>query len=366
MKHCLTFIILILTAVLSFGQSSLVNIKAGSWKNVQSWLFQRIPSDTDDVLLVRDIVVDTNASCRSLTSNGYKITVAEGFHLAITGKDSVAPVDNDTLVSAVTIIYQGGGSVGHTANTGYKSYEYDSLKRVSTIWENPGDSSKIKITRYFYLGNSDVPFKAFFYNPCDLNRGSICYPRYDTTFYTYNNDGVVIKEVSKSRYSEYQLNYERTNDYDIQADSVFKYADYNSFVVTVLNENQDLEITENYKSDTIRFYRVVDNGNIVQQFDTSSSRSDRYVRKYDTNKNPLYKTSIHFPILPMQMLLFQDPEQKNNLLLTEERFKTNVATFLARFRKLYKYKSNGYPSEVFLPNYDGPNTLVVLKFDYTK
>lgn len=358
MKKLLPFFFL-LFANITFGQTSLVNFKEGTWKNKQTWLFQQIPADTNDVVLMHDIVVDTNAICRSLTTNGYNVTIANGFNLKITGKDTIGTVpDNDTLISEIELLYQGDGISKEGEHTSFRRYEYDAMKRVSRTLENnhtgEGDIKK----KFFYLNDSKLPYKTILHDPC-INKyfqdEGVCYQYYDTSYYWYDNSGIVLKDSVISFYSDEENSITTTNKYLVIGDSVFNYSTDSGYMPDYLGR------------DTTHYYRQLKNGNIVKQVQADINRIEYwdYNATYDRRPNPLYKNSVHLPVLLMEQLPFDDTQSLNNTLTHEEIYQP----LGLKYHLLYKYKSNGYPDEVFVVDYDQDGNIYeisICKFHYTK
>src|SRR4051794_40846365 len=50
-------------------------MKAGVWSDHTVWSNNMIPDDTTDIVLSYEMVVDVNATCRSLNTNGHNLTV---------------------------------------------------------------------------------------------------------------------------------------------------------------------------------------------------------------------------------------------------------------------------------------------------
>jgi hypothetical protein len=339
------------------AQTSLVNVKAGTWKNADTWLYQRVPTDSDDVVLLQDIVIDTNAFCRSLTTNGYNITVASGLHLTITGNDSTPGViDNDTLIAALKVSYYGTTSTGTVTDQDYEVYEYDSLKRVLQKVTYAG-FEKDTLT-YYYLQNSPNPYKTIYRNPCDFQSNGKCIPQNDTSYYKYNADGIVIQDSSRSLESVYSLNYKRTYDYTIFGDSVIRYGLTNTFVINSPN------VYELFRNDTTYYSRVMTNGNIVHQVAYNRDWESEHIFSQDHATNPLYRGSIHLPVLPLEMLLLEGPEQINNNLTHEENYSFSGYTQQIKYRSAYRYRRDGFPSEFVLLD-ELNDQLIIFKYQYT-
>ena len=66
--------------------NSVHNIKAGNWSDPSIWSNNKVPGEYDDVLLNYDVIIDVNATCRSLTPQGHAVHVNAGVQLNIVGK----------------------------------------------------------------------------------------------------------------------------------------------------------------------------------------------------------------------------------------------------------------------------------------
>lgn len=80
------------------GFYQVTNIKTGSWNDHTIWSNNIIPDTADAVKLEFDVIVDVNASCKSLTVNGRNVIVNSGVHLTITGEVS-GVILNDGLIA---------------------------------------------------------------------------------------------------------------------------------------------------------------------------------------------------------------------------------------------------------------------------
>jgi len=87
MKALFTFLLFLIINA-TFGQ--IVNVKAGVWSDPTIWSINALPTDTTDIILIYDIVIDINATCKSLNTNGHKVTVNSGVILNVTGSTDIA------------------------------------------------------------------------------------------------------------------------------------------------------------------------------------------------------------------------------------------------------------------------------------
>ncbi len=84
MKPILFITVFLFAATYGFSQS--VNIRPNTWSDNTSWNLQQVPDSTFDVVLDYNVVVDVNAYCRSLVTNGHTVTVNNGVTLNIVGR----------------------------------------------------------------------------------------------------------------------------------------------------------------------------------------------------------------------------------------------------------------------------------------
>lgn len=91
---------LLLIATISLAQTT--TTKQGAWSDASVWNNQAFPGMSNDVVLKHDIVVDVNGFCRSLNTNGFKVTVNSGVNLTINAN----PGDSTLLVTLINTRYQ--------------------------------------------------------------------------------------------------------------------------------------------------------------------------------------------------------------------------------------------------------------------
>ncbi|MDO9374004.1 MAG: hypothetical protein Q7T76_06290, partial [Ferruginibacter sp.] len=109
------FIGSMLVFVHAFATAQVSNTRAGNWSDPAVWSNWQIPNGVDSVTLKFDIVIDENAACKILLTNGHTVTVKTGVDFGV-GKPLLA-IDTATLLTITTTAkFQGGSS--------------DSVKRV--------------------------------------------------------------------------------------------------------------------------------------------------------------------------------------------------------------------------------------------
>src|SRR5438874_12596207 len=82
MKALFIFFFLLILKV-SFGQ--VTNVRVGIWSDQTVWSNNTIPTDTTNITLNYDIVIDINATCKSLNTNGHNVTVNSGLTFNVSG-----------------------------------------------------------------------------------------------------------------------------------------------------------------------------------------------------------------------------------------------------------------------------------------
>lgn len=72
--------------------AQLVNMSQNVWNNSTSWNTLQIPDSTSDVSLDYDVVINVNAFCRSIVTNGHSVTVNSGINLTIAGRPTIVGI----------------------------------------------------------------------------------------------------------------------------------------------------------------------------------------------------------------------------------------------------------------------------------
>src|SRR5258708_31739596 len=117
MRACFTSFFLFIINI-SIGQV-VTNVKTGVWSDTTGWSNNVVPTDTINIVLRYDIVIDTNAGCRSLNTNGHNVTVNSGFTLNIAGSNNVDSTFTDQRDGQVYKFRHIGAQVWMTQNLNY-------------------------------------------------------------------------------------------------------------------------------------------------------------------------------------------------------------------------------------------------------
>jgi len=326
----------------------LTNIQAGLWSNPQDWILNAVPDSSDDVVLSNNIVIDVNATCHSLTTNGYTVTINTGQKLTITGDSVSAVEDNDTLLSEIVDIDV--DDLGQV-DTAYIKYQYDNEKRVTGYTNMDGDGGDTTIETYFYSGSNTLPFKAI----SIFSDGDPSELEYDTSYLTYNNSGLIIEDSGSYFFPE------------------AGYTPYIEKDIYTINANyiSEADITYNYGSDPVtssdtvkyNYYQTLQNGNIVFETLSINDDIDTFNFSYDSTINPIYKASLHYPVYFEEHLFFDDPQPKNNM--TYENQVTPSLDELYGFTTKYLYKTNHLPSAAVLKELYASPEYGITQYYYT-
>jgi uncharacterized protein (TIGR02145 family) len=182
MKTYFTFFLLL---IINVGFAQVTNVKTGSWNDPTVWSNSLVPTDTTNVILNYDVIVDANDSCRSLNTNGHKVNVTTGIILQIKGGnvfdvdgnlyntvdictqvwmaknltvshyrngDSIPEVENGTVWSGLTTgawcYYKGDTANGRKYGKLYNWYAVNDPRGLAPAgWHIPNDSEWTVLTK---------------------------------------------------------------------------------------------------------------------------------------------------------------------------------------------------------------------------
>src|SRR5688572_15735796 len=132
------FLSSILLFVHVFATAQVSNTRTGNWSDPSLWSNTQVPNRADSVTLKFDVVIDENAACRFLHTNGHTVTVKTGVDFGV-GK-RIVPSDTATLLTiTTTAIFQGGSS--DSVNRVLKYSDLNGVQRIEGI-EDHGKSGK--------------------------------------------------------------------------------------------------------------------------------------------------------------------------------------------------------------------------------
>ncbi len=127
-----------------FGNSfcQVTNLRTGLWSDKTLWSTNSIPDSTRDVVLAFDIIVDIDASCKSLQVNGHITTINSGVNLCVsesTGCNAKSP--NIIFIIADDMGWDVFGNYPGITGTKATTPTIDSLARngitFTNYWVNP-------------------------------------------------------------------------------------------------------------------------------------------------------------------------------------------------------------------------------------
>jgi len=321
MRTISLFFILLFCGYAAFTQ--VTNTKEGNWSDPAVWSSNLIPNAEDEVELNFNIVVDIDASCSLLYSNGHQVTVNSGAHLIITGSSA------DTLLSKYGLLHWTGGAIPDTFFIIY--FSYDSLKRntmVRSRYFNDDGTLRLEYDAdFFYKDSSRQPYKKILTTPV---ADDPYYVVNDTHYFTFGGEHLLVDSVP------------------LQTATYFSYL-----------PDSIISINGSYRQAAKVEYL---NGNIVRQLGPSAyiSPSD-HVFEYDDHPNPFFHTqykllfSYSFPFYSDETFIEEIFAKNNALSIYESGYDIYSANYT------YDYKHNGYPAKAF----DGSGPTAYYSYWYT-
>jgi arylsulfatase B len=122
--------------------SQVTNLRAGIWSDKTVWSNNTVPDSSLNVLLDFNIIVDIDASCKSLITNGHTVTINAGVNLCVsesTGCNSKSP--NIIFIIADDMGWDVFGNYPGITGTKATTPTIDSLARAGitfiNYWVNP-------------------------------------------------------------------------------------------------------------------------------------------------------------------------------------------------------------------------------------
>lgn len=215
-------------------------------------------------------------------------------------------------------------------------FNYDSLKRISRIYNIEGTNIPLTITTdFFYNGSDTLPFKTV-----EISReGADAYV--DTCFYTYNSNGLVIKDSSVYYdFVTFEPLYRTINKFTITGDNVAVYHREDEYDGTLFNI-----LTEQTGNASI----VRQNGNISEQVSTGTVINDLYYKiNYNNKINPLYRADLHYPVMGGFGNTFDTKKNLQTSLIVG----SSPSLIFGRYEYTYTFRADGYPLTVEIKDID--------------
>ena len=321
MKKLLLISITLFFISQTYGQ--ITNIKSGNWSDNTVWSNNTVPNVYDDVLLDFDVVVDINAACQSLTTNGHNITINTGANLNITGNSA------DTLLSRFVIIDT--SAINPLDTTLIIDFSYDQYKRntvINTQFYTDGIVSEVYDTKFLYKDSSRLPLKKMLVRVFpDSSGGST------TTYLYFQNlrlvaDSAVFPTATMVRNFTYRPDAIIATEYD-----------YFESIPEILVDSVKVEYL---------------NGDIVKQANMNMEFGlgvSNFV--FNSHPNPFYyiqnkfAVSNDYPAYPLGTTIERVYGKTNPLSITQSYDVVNLESYFD-----YEYKSNGYPKTVSISSTD--------------
>lgn len=258
MKYPLLWLIFL--SIFCNGHAQINNIKPGNWSDVTIWSTNTLPTATDDVILNFDLVIDVNATCRSLSLNGNNVTVLSGVQFNITGPG----LKPKRLIESL---------IGSRQATVY-DFIYDSINRLIYFNFRQEDSSftPIKVSNvntwsFDYIGNAPNPVR----NITVYESGDT-----DSTLYFYDASARVIRE---DRYRGGQVS--GRNDYSYPSAGLVLFSEY----------RRDGNSLGFYGTDSLIF--DIENRFVLHKYYTNTNASNGYaIYEYDDKHNAFQELGL--------------------------------------------------------------------------
>jgi hypothetical protein len=143
MKWTILPFILLFVYTLTTAQVS--NIRSGNWSDPTLWSNVQVPNGADSVTLEFDMVIDENAACKFLRTNGHTVTVNTGVDFGV-GKPMLAR-DTATLLTITTTAKFNGGATDSVKRVLKNSY-VNGVKRIVGIEDHGGSGKAYTVFTY--------------------------------------------------------------------------------------------------------------------------------------------------------------------------------------------------------------------------
>ena len=260
---------------------------------------------------------------------------------------------------------------GSSIDSFITSYNYDNLKRVSNVVDitksNTATNSEKDSIIYFYNGSDTTPIKKYDYYEYFGN-----YSAKDTSmsFFNYNSLNQLIKD-STIEFKKTPSNYtilKRVSNYTYVLNKIYGvtvstilYSTINSFQPYIQRDTATLDANKN----------IINSRQQTIVGTTSPTIENKiYTFTYDNKPSPYLNQNINyiFPNIPEGSTdyIYDQIGSKNNRLTSNEVSITSGGTgsYFGDFTGKYIYKSNGYPSSIFIPDPSFPTDFSKFIFIY--
>jgi hypothetical protein len=286
------------------------------------------------------------------------------------GSNPVVPVTSpdSTYLSKIYKISFDGAVLDTVEIT---NYFYDASKRVTRLTltgSNIPGSSIFRDEQYFYNGTDTLPYKSV--NIEYLNFGAPT--TYTTTsFFYYNAAGQKIADsiIQTAPNSAPLARIETVNHYQYAAGKIYGTGQERSFFT-----NNTSSIGHN-SMDTATLDgagNLISNRKHKQYNPPSAFANDTIISviTYDAKPSPFARLSNYkaYTVFPSGETVYDESAQKNNRLHITETTTGNITGYNLYdedFTGLYTYHANGYPKEIFIPNYLSTNPGNYFRFVFT-
>jgi len=327
MKKVSIFFLTSLFLTQSFCQIS--NVKAGLWSDLTVWSNNTLPTSIDNIALNFDIIVDINASCRSLTLNGHNAVVNSGINFNISGRQNTTnPTQTGTSLLKKFIVFDSAQSSPNDTIYIY-NYTYDNARRCTQI--------KIKDFQ-----NNSIGYIFNYYNATDTlitARKLINQVYADSVFEYFNysaNGGLLSDSV---------ITYNSNGVYT----STYKYQSVNNLIESTISANGQPFMMGKYSVTKDNMGNIIsekDSGFIYSSGSYYNSSETNIQTVYDTYPCPFYKLYPKRLIeLDYELATTDDLTpyfgilQKNNAT-SKTRVSLSIASGLGNWNNTYQYSYN--------------------------
>lgn len=348
MKYILILLLVSFNNLTSFAQIS--NVKTGLWSDQSVWDGNSIPTALDDVTLRFNMIVDINASCRSLNLNGNNIIVNGGVNLQILGNGSIT--GDSTYISTVYLVLVDGSLIDSVETT---TYNYDHLKRLTLIMDTIKnlDYEAVQSIHYSYSLNDTVPYKSELFSASSDGTTQTQFT-FDTliTYHYYDIFGKNLKDsVIKSHQGPMLVDHYSTYTIKKYSYGVNKIIGTTlSFPIDVPNDSyvkpdqRDTAILDSHGNIVNNKKYVYNNATQVWELNAVSGFS------YDAGQNPFANLSNFktFGVFPSGETLYMNLPQNNNWLTQNETHSISEDVIGSHYGYSYTniYAANGKLKEV--------------------